>query len=314
MENIIETQELVKIFKNNTIALNGISIGIKKGEIMGFLGPNGAGKTTTVRLLSCLLKPTSGDAFVFGKSIKEDPLSIRERIGVLTENHGLYERMTVEENMKFFSSFYSESWEQNKSNFEKLLEEFNLEDRRNAKVGTLSKGLRQRAALIKTLIHDPELIFLDEPTSGLDPKATAEFRDYIKYLGKKRDKTIIICTHNLTEAQKLCSRIAIINKGKIMKVGPPSELERVLWKSSIFRFISTKPFPADLQGRIEAGNDAQVLSIDGPEMMLSFQSKPDTEVIPNIIEDLVSLKIPVFQVIRASHSLEDIYLKLMEEA
>ncbi len=313
MEYIIDIRDLVKIFsskKHNVVALNKINLRLKEGTIFSFLGPNGAGKTTTVRLLSCLLKPTAGEAYVFGKSVVDDPVGIRSRIGVLTENHGMYERMTVQENMEFFSSFYGINKETLDLRIGELLAAFNLGDRANDKVGTLSKGLKQRAALIKTLIHDPELIFLDEPTSGLDPKASAEFRDYIRLLGKEYHKTIFMCTHNLDEAQKLSDLVAIIDKGSIKKIGPPAELEKQLFEAVTFKVVSARPLPSDITSRI-VDDDGVKVTVAGPAELNVFLSKPEEEVMPRIVKKLVQLDVPVVQVTKMSHSLEDVYLKLM---
>ncbi len=313
MEDIIEIRDLEKIFstkKRNVIALNKINLRLKKGTIFSFLGPNGAGKTTTVRLLACLLKPTAGEAYVFGKNVLDDPVGIRSRIGVLTENHGMYERMTVKENLEFFSSFYGIDKATLAHRLNDLLASFNLADRVNDKVGTLSKGLKQRAALIKTLVHDPELVFLDEPTSGLDPKASAEFRDYIRLLGKEYHKTIFMCTHNLVEAQKLSDLVAIIDKGVIKKIGPPAELEKQLFEAVTFKVVSARPIPADVVPSVGDGEGVKA-SLAGPNELTLFLSKPEEEVMPGIVRKLVQLDVPVVQVAKQSHSLEDIYLKLM---
>nr|MDO8108668.1 ABC transporter ATP-binding protein [Candidatus Sigynarchaeota archaeon] len=318
MDLIIETNDLVKIYKNKnkdrtknmTIALNKVNFKIKSGTIFSFLGPNGAGKTTTVRILSCLLKPTEGDARVFGKSVLEDPVGIRSRIGVLTENHGLYERMTVAENLRFFGSFYSIERQQVESRMNELLGYFNLADRKDDKVGTLSKGLKQRAALIKTLIHDPELVFLDEPTAGLDPKASAEFRDYIKALGKTYHKTIFMCTHNLFEAQKLSDMVAIIDKGVIKKIGPPEDLEKQLFEATLFKVIAAKAFPKGIADQLAVDDGLKIIPVSDTELAV-YLSKPEETVMPSLVKKLVQLDIPVVQVAKVQHSLEDVYLKLM---
>nr|MDO8083561.1 ABC transporter ATP-binding protein [Candidatus Sigynarchaeum springense] len=314
MENVIEIKDLVKIFsskKHNVVALNEINLKIARGTIFSFLGPNGAGKTTTVRLLSCLLKPTAGEAYVFGNNVLDDPVGIRSRIGVLTENHGMYERMTVRENLEFFSSFYGIDTAVISSRIHELLAAFNLTDRADDKVGTLSKGLKQRAALIKTLVHDPELVFLDEPTAGLDPKASVEFRDYIQLLGKQYHKTIFMCTHNLVEAQKLSDLVAIIDKGSIKKIGPPAELEKQLFESVTFKVVSAKPMSQDIALSI-GDNEGVKASLSGPSELTVFLSKPEEEIMPRIVKKLVQLDVPVVQVAKQSHSLEDVYLALMK--
>lgn len=314
MENVIEIEKLVKIYENKkeTItALNGVDLTIKKGEIFSFLGPNGAGKTTTVRILSCLLRPTSGNATVLGYSVHDNPVLIRENIGVLTEHPGLYERMTVEDNLRFFGSFYKLGREEIDDRMDQLLDDFNLSDRRQSKVGALSKGLKQRAALIKTLIHDPAIVFLDEPTSGLDPKASVELREYIKFLGEKLNKTIFICTHNLPEAQKLSDKVAIIDKGVIKKIGPPSALEKEIFDASTFTFISTKAIPENLPDKIQSSYGLSTDIMNG-NLVVYIEIDKEEQIIPNIITDLVKDGIPLLQVTREQHSLEEVYLELIE--
>lgn len=310
MADIIELDNLTKTYPGGTVALAGVNLRLRKGEIFSFLGPNGAGKTTTVRVLSCLIKPTSGTARVFDIDVVEDPVGIRERIGVLTENHGMYERMTVAENLRFFGSFYHLSKEQIEARMGQLLADFNLSDRRDAKVGTLSKGLKQRAALIKTLIHDPELVFLDEPTSGLDPKVSVEFQEYIKKLGKDLGKTVFMCTHNLVEAQKLSDKVAIIDKGIIKTIGPPSDLEKEIFKSLTYTVQSTGVLDADLAGSLALEFDAE-FRVEGEAMRVFLKNETERDVIPRVVAGLVQRGVPVLQVTRQRYSLEDVYLQLM---
>lgn len=315
MRYVIETRELVKEYsskKEKIIAVNGIDLNIPRGTIFSFLGPNGAGKTTTVRVLSCLLKPTAGDANILGMSVKDDPVGIRSKIGVLSENHGLYENMTVKENMEFFASFYDIDKESVDARLRTLLADFDLEDRRDSKVGTLSKGLKQRSSLIKTLIHDPEILFLDEPTSGLDPKASVELRKYIKFLGEKKDKTIFICTHNLTEAQILSDQVAIIDKGKIKRLGKPADLERELFKSGSLTINSTASISRGIRDEVQELFDLKI-SGEGAKMTLYIEPDSADAITPEIVKYLVSKDIPILQVMRDKHSLEDVYLKLMGE-
>ncbi|MHA2000215.1 MAG: ABC transporter ATP-binding protein [Promethearchaeota archaeon] len=315
MRNVIETKELVKEYstrKEKVIAVDGIDLNIPRGTIFSFLGPNGAGKTTTVRVLSCLLKPTAGDAYILGMSVKDEPVTIRSRIGVLSENHGLYENMTIKENVEFFAGFYGMRGDSVTARLRLLLEDFELEDRRDSKVGTLSKGLKQRASLIKTLIHDPEILFLDEPTSGLDPKAAVELRKYIKFLGSRKEKTIFICTHNLTEAQKLSDQVAIIDKGKIKRVGNPSELERELFNSRPVTITSTESISPAI---LKSAQERFKTRVTGKGAILKVYIDPESTetTTPEIIKFLVSKNVPITRVTRDEHSLEDVYLKLMEE-
>ncbi|MHA1791437.1 MAG: ABC transporter ATP-binding protein [Promethearchaeota archaeon] len=315
MTKVIETFDLIKVYKGkkDIFALNGINLSIDKGKIFSFLGPNGAGKTTTVRILSSLIKPTKGEAFIFGHSVLEDPVWIRKHIGVLTENPGLYEKMTVKENLEFFGQFYIDDKANLNSRMNELLNDFNLQDRINDKVGSLSKGLKQRVALVKTLLHDPDLIFLDEPTSGLDPKASVEFREYISFLCRKMSKTIFICTHNLPEAQKLSDIVAVIDKGNIKRVGKPTELEKDLFKSTVFNITSTASIPLEIEDFINKEYKVHA-TVDKNIMKLFLLDEISRDVIPKIVRDLVNKQLPIYQVTKEEKSLEDVYLLIMEES
>lgn len=313
MKTVIEVDNLVKVYNGKTsiVAVDGISFSIGRGRIFSFLGPNGAGKTTTVRVLSCLLKPTAGDAWVLGNSVKDNQVAIRENIGMLSENHGLYEKMSLEDNLKFFAGFYLDDKSTIEGRMADLLEEFNLSNRRHDKVGTLSRGLKQRASLIKTLIHDPAVLFLDEPTAGLDPKAAVELRKYITHLRDKMDKTIFMCTHNLVEAQTLSDVAAIIDKGKIMRMGSPGELERDLFQSNSLRIESTSDIPVEIPRQIARELDITGRS-EGKHARFFLPPGELDNLVPLIVKSLVEGGIPILEVEREGHTLEDIYLELME--
>ncbi|MHA1697538.1 MAG: ABC transporter ATP-binding protein [Promethearchaeota archaeon] len=313
MSTIVKTSSLVKIYQDGTKALNGINLSVYAGEIWGFLGPNGAGKTTTIRILSGVLKPTSGQAWVFDLDVVKDSVAIHNRIGVLTENHGLYEWMTVEDNLRFFARFYSKDKHFIDNKINEMLNEFGLADRRQVKVGTLSLGLRKRVALIKTLIHEPELIFLDEPTSGLDPKSAREFRNYLKHLKNQKNMTVFLCTHNLPEAQELCDKIAIIDRGVIKKIGPPSELERELWGALTYKIIFSQDLKKDDILKAIPGEKERILILEPNSIHVHLQPDEEKQVIPGIIKAFVDSGIPILQVIKEHHSLEEIYLKLIGE-
>ncbi len=196
------------------------------------MGPNGAGKTTTVRILAGLLKPTSGYVRVLDFDPVTQANEIRKNIGFLTENHGNYENLTVEENLDFFGGFYIKEEGQLHDRITEVLKELDITDRRKMKAGTLSKGLKQRLAIAHVLIHDPTIVFFDEPTSGLDPIATVEVRKLILSL-KKADRTIFINSHNLEEVQKVCDRVAIIDSGKFKRIGTAQDLGQELFQTQI---------------------------------------------------------------------------------
>ena len=220
---MIDTVDLARKFGNKT-AVEGLTLHVNDGEVFGFLGPNGAGKTTTVRMLTCLISKTSGEARIGDYRIgkKEDCLRIRKMIGLLPENAGLYDSLSAYENLDFFARLYKIAEPQRKESIERFLRMLDLWDRKDQAAGTFSKGMKQKLAIARALIHDPQVLFLDEPTANLDPEASKTVRDFILEL-KKEKKTIFINTHNLDEAQRICDRIGILNT-KLMAVGAPGTL------------------------------------------------------------------------------------------
>ena len=233
---MIRVENLVRKFGDFT-AVDGISFEVADGEIFGFLGPNGAGKTTTVRMLSCIIKPSSGNAFLNGFNIIDNPLEIRKNVGTLTENPCLYEKLTSFANLDFFGKLYDVPDGIRSQRINEILEMFDLYDRKDDKVGTFSKGMKQKLAIARSLLHNPQIVFLDEPTSALDPRTAKGIRDYIKKLSESGKHIIFICTHNLTEAEYLCDRVAVINHGKIVGIGSPNELRRTLWKGERIEIV-----------------------------------------------------------------------------
>ena len=220
----VETEGLTRVFGSLT-AVDHLSFEVREGELLGLLGPNGAGKTTTVRMLACLISPSEGSAQVGGYDIRRDSMKVRQIVGILTENPSLYERLTAYENMDFFAEVYGLSDMQEKRNrIKELLDFFELWERRNDKVATFSKGMKQKLAIARALVHKPPILFLDEPTAGLDPESSKGIRDLMKRLSEREKHTILLCTHRLEDAEKLCSRVMIIKRGKSVVVGTPDEL------------------------------------------------------------------------------------------
>src|SRR5579863_4709045 len=222
---MIDTENLTKKF-GDTTAVESVTLHVDEGEVFGFLGPNGAGKTTTVRMLACLVSKSSGRATIGDYEIATtaDQPKIRGMIGLLTENVGLYEELSAYDNLDFYGRYYKLDEQKRKERIEYLLKMLGLWDKKDAAAGTFSKGMKQKLAIARALIHDPQVLFLDEPTANLDPEASKTVRDFILGL-KKEKKTIFLNTHNLDEAQKICDRIAILNT-KLMALGTPEELER----------------------------------------------------------------------------------------
>ena len=217
----ITVNNLTKVFGTHP-AVDGISFSVERGEILGFLGPNGAGKTTTMRVAACYLPPTSGTVTVCGYDVMESSIEVRKSVRYLSEQNPLYTDMYVHEYLHFIGSLYNLKGAKLKSSVEKMIQQCGLSPEQNKKIGTLSKGFRQRVGLAQALIHDPEVLIMDEPTSGLDPNQIIEIREVIKNIGK--EKTVVFSTHILQEVQAICDRVVIINEGKIVADSKVAEL------------------------------------------------------------------------------------------
>jgi ABC-2 type transport system ATP-binding protein len=221
---MIDLENLTKKFGDIT-SVESLTLHVEKGEVFGFLGPNGAGKTTTIRMLCCLISKTSGNARIGGFEIgkKEDSLKIRKIVGLVPDNVGLSEHLTAYDNLDFYGRIYDCTDVQRKENIKRFLEMLGIWEKRDVLAGTFSKGMKQKLAIARALIHEPEILFMDEPTANLDPESAKTVRDFILEL-KKEKRTIFLNTHNLDEAQRICDRIAILNT-RLRVTGTPEELE-----------------------------------------------------------------------------------------
>ena len=319
MASVIKLENVSKVFFNKkkrisevnreVWALGGISLEVMEGEIFGLLGPNGAGKTTAIRCIAGVLRPNSGRILIKDREVNSsDAHQIRKSLGFLTENHGNYENLTLYENLQFYGSFFNLSDLNNRINM--VLEEMGLKERKNMKAGKLSKGQKQRLAIARTILHDPEILFFDEPTAGLDPAASVQVRNLILGL-KSADRTIFINSHNLEEVQKVCDRVAILDSGKIKRIGKPSDLGKELWETQEMVCTLKKPLPNNLQEILANMNYIKRYRID--DNMIYFYSDDINEVTPKIVKELVYQNASILEIKRTVHSLEDIYLKLMGE-
>ena len=309
MESAIEIKDLSKIFpgkKKDIKALDDISFSVKNGEIFGLLGPNGAGKTTTIRLIGGILKPTKGSIFINGQDIKKVDPFFKKNLGFLTENHGNYERLTAFENLSFFGSFYNID----EDRVYQVLEQIGLLKRKDMKVGKFSKGQKQRLAIARAILHDPEIIFFDEPTAGLDPAAAVKIRNLILNL-KDRNRTLFICSHNLDEVEKLCDKVAILDDGKIKKIGTPADMSKELWGTQETIIKLKDHVPPHIQEKLEKLALIKQVKIENNE--IHIYSVDPNETTPTILKDLVNLDVKILEVKTIVRSLEDIYLKLMGE-
>jgi len=308
MNPIIQLQNISRSFGDNC-AINNISFSVEEGEVFGLLGPNGSGKTTLVRLLNGVLVPTSGKATLFGRDVTVDGAYIRARTGVLTETPSLYERFTAKKNLNFFGRFYGIPDVELSDRVNKILALLNLADRADEPVGGFSKGMKQRLAIARALIHDPQVIFLDEPTSGLDPESSRQVDGIIRELASDNGKTVFLCTHNLNEAQHLCSRVAMINKGKILALGSIHDLTERLWKAIPveMEFISA-PSEAALRS-IREIEGVTVESISENTLTLRVSQK---HLIPSVILAAIRHGGEIFRVTPRDYSLEEVYFAIQE--
>ena len=311
---VITTEGLTRSFGDN-VAVDRLTISIRAGEVFGFLGHNGAGKTTTVRMLNGVIAPTGGGARIFGLDPQTDGARIRARTGVLTETPALDNRLTARATLEYFSDVYGVPRALRRQRVAELLERFELTKRANDKVGGFSKGMRQRLAIARTLVNDPDIIFLDEPTSGLDPVATREVHRLIERLSH-RGRTVFLCTHNLAEAERLCDRVAVMARGQVLATGTTRELaaelnrghritveidtgatERALALFAALPQVSSAEIVGD---RAAARNGGTLLLLHGV-------ARPD---VPPVIAAAATAGLNVYRVEPVDSSLEDVYFAL----
>lgn len=306
MNPIIEVEKIVRKFGEHR-AVDEMTFHVKHGEVFGLLGPNGAGKTTTVRLLNGILPPSAGSAKVFGFDPTTQGESIRRKTGVLTETPALYERLTARENLEFFGTLQEISENDLTSCVDDMLNFFDLSSRGNDKVETYSKGMKQRLALARALIHKPPLLFLDEPTSGLDPEAAQQVDDLIADLRQTDGQTVVLATHNLLEAQRLCDRVAIINNGRILAMGSLDELSRKLWPVKWVDIKFYTPPTGNIAENLKVNRGVIQATIKDDALAVQVESD---EVIPNLIRYLVEQGESILKVNPRDYTLEDIYFAL----
>jgi ABC-2 type transport system ATP-binding protein len=309
LERMIDLENLTRKFGNLT-AVDNVTLHVERGEVFGFLGPNGAGKTTTVRMLCCLIGKTSGQARIgeFSVEKESDCLQIRKIVGFLPENVGLYDSLSAYRNLDFYGKLYEVPDQKRAENIERLLRLLGIWDRREDAVGTFSKGTKQKIAIARALIHEPQVLFLDEPTANLDPEASKTVRDFILDL-KKEKTTIFLNTHNLDEAERLCDRIAIL-KTKLVAVDSPKNLERSLYSRKTIVHLNqvTDSVLAAVKNlgsikNVRVSENKLILDIDDPEATN-----------PDVVRTIVQSGGNIQYVTELRSTLEDVYLKLIKEA
>jgi len=305
----IQASGLQKTFSSIT-AVDGLSFEVEEGEVFGLLGSNGAGKTTTIRILACLLSPTGGTAKVCGFTVNDQPSKVREKVGILTENPSLYERLTAFENMDFFAKAYGVSTQvERNQRIHQVLDFFGLWDRRADKVAYFSKGMKQKLAIARTLVHNPPVLLLDEPTAGLDPKSAKEVRDMITRLGRDEGRAILLCTHRMEDAEKLCDDAVIVNKGRSVAYGSPDLLRQKTSVSPVLEVILKKA-DARVVESVRRSISSEAVEIDGLKLLVTVDDAESGA--PEIVRTIVEAGGLVLSVRTIKPTLEETYLRLIE--
>ena len=303
--DLILAQDLTKEFDTLT-AVEAVSLCVGAGEILVLLGPNGAGKTTTIRMLASILRPTRGRVVVAGYDTEIDPVGVRRSVGLLTEHHGLYTRMRAREYLRFFGQAYGLPPALIRSRVNELGNRYGLGDDLDRRLGEFSKGMRQKLVLVRALLHDPPVLLLDEPTSAMDPASARLVREGIRKL-RSADRAIVVCTHNLTEAELLADRIAIIHRGRIVAHGTPLELKNALLGDPIMELHVACP----LDGAARHLPKGLEILVSGPDWMRYRATLPQ-EVNPRVLRAMAEAGIPVITLSEVGRSLEDVYLQVVE--
>jgi ABC-2 type transport system ATP-binding protein len=303
---LIRTERLTKKF-GEFAAVNDVTLSVDAGEILALLGPNGAGKTTTVRMLGSILKPTSGKATIAGYDVVEDAQQVRSTVGLLTEFPGLYHRMRADDYLRFFGELQHVPRSQREERIETLMKRFDMWDARKQRLGEYSKGMRQKIALIRALIHSPQVLFLDEPTSAMDPQSAKTVRDAINEL-RSSSRAIVLCTHNLMEAESLADRIAIIKTGRIIALGTPPQLKRELLGDPLLELRLGQP----LDGLLPAIESLVTIEDKGDDW-LRYRTGAPGEVNPVLVSRLIEQGASIVTLSEVRRSLEEVYLRIVEE-
>ena len=307
MLSAIHTENLTRDFKT-VRAVDALSLDVPPGIVFGFLGPNGSGKTTTIRLLLGLLEPTQGRAEVLGHDTRTQADAIRGKAGALLEHTGLYERLSAEENLDFYGRIARLSAADRQARAKELLTQVGLWERRKEQVSGWSRGMKQKLAVARTLLHRPQLIFLDEPTAGLDPVAAAELREHLAALAAREGATVFLTTHNLTEAEKLCAQVAIIRQGKLLAVGHPDDLRGQVGKP--VAEVRGRGFTPPMLELLTARPEVAGAEIHNGHLVIHLTGA--VEVAP-LVSLIISAGGQVEEVRKGSASLEEAFLDLVED-
>jgi ABC-2 type transport system ATP-binding protein len=308
MNLAIETEHLTRIF-GSIIAVTDVSLSVKEGEVFGMLGPNGAGKTTMVRLLNGILTPSEGRARVYGRDPASEGPEVRGMTGVLTESPSHYERLTARQNLTFYATMFGVPERRLTDRVKEMLHLFGLERRADDLVGSYSKGMKQRLALARALVHEPKVLFLDEPTAGLDPEAARQVDDLIAELSREEGRTVFLCTHNLHEAQLLCNRVAMLNQGRLLAVGSIQELTDRVWQVMSVEVELLHPLSSRAMERLKELEGISIESAEPFHLRLKVQKK---DRIPRIVREMVQEGGQIVRVSPREYTLEEIYFAIQK--
>ena len=307
---VILTDRLTRRF-GDLVAVDSLDLAVRGGEVFGFLGHNGAGKTTTVRLLNGVLSPNGGMARVLNLDPASDGPTLRQRTGVLTETPSLDGRLTARENLTIYAELYGVPTNHVTGRVDELWTFFELIDRAEERVEGYSKGMRQRLALSRAMLHNPEILFLDEPTSGLDPVSTHRVHEVITHISREEGRTVFLCTHNLAEAQKLCDRVAVMEHGRLMAIGTPADLARQVGTNTQLEIEVAPESAAQAIGVLNEMTPGR--EVQQPDHGMLAVSGVDREVIPDLVAALAAAGVRIYQVAPQEPSLEDVYFALHGE-
>ncbi len=301
---MIRAEGLGKVF-DDFWAVREVTLEVRPGEVLALLGPNGAGKTTTVRMLAAILRPSKGRAWVAGREVTQDPGEVRARVGLLTEQHGLYRRMTGEEYLRFFGRLYGLDGPRLDAQVTHWLRYFDLWEARKRRIGGYSKGMRQKLALARALLHEPQVLLLDEPTSAMDPESALRVREAIATL-RSQERAILLCTHNLTEAERLADRIAILSQGRIVAIGTLEELRQHFLGPPVFEIH----LGVTLDGSLPSWPpEVEVIQVEGDRVR--YRTPDWRRWNPVVVQTLVAQGIPVVALRQLPRSLEHVYLEVV---
>jgi len=300
----IKVQQLQKRFGDFT-AVHDVTLAVEPGEILALLGPNGAGKTTTIRMLASILRPTQGQASVAGYDVVQQAESVRRAVGLLTEHHGLYTRMRAMEYLKFFGGIYGMPADRTERRAAELLERYGLQDALQQRLGEYSKGMRQKLALVRALLHEPSVLLLDEPTSAMDPASAHQVRQGIEEL-RAAERAIVVCTHNLHEAEALADRIAIISRGRIVAHDTPRRLKQLLMGDPVMELR----LGVALDGaRDYLPEEVELLQVG--DTWARYRAHDPEQTNPRVLRALLAVGIPVVTLAEVERSLEEVYLQVV---